>query len=301
MKVTLPTLLALAATVLLASCRAQEAASDHLVVCGDDQVIIVEPARTAGGKSRTVWQWKVEEATGHLPDYYRRLMVPLDECKPVADGTKLLLTSSGGGVLLLDTASKECLFYADVPMAHSAELLPGRKIAVALSLHPRGNSIEVYDANRPTRRLFRDSLYSGHGVVWMPRDKRLYALGHGELRSYKVKPLPSDSVTLVRDKTWALPSANGHELSPAGRHELIVSTEGHVYVFHTRRGTFTPFAPLADTKDVKSANYDPRTGRLAYTKAETSWWPHRVYLHEKDKQTAIPVDSFRVYKVRPLH
>ena len=55
-------------------------------------------------------------------------MIPLDECKSVDKDSKLLLTSSGGGALLLNKATKECLFYADVAMAHSAELLPGHKL-----------------------------------------------------------------------------------------------------------------------------------------------------------------------------
>lgn len=282
----------------LSSCRQQTAVISPLVVCGDDQVLIISPAHPDQEENRVIWQWKVAEAASQLPQKYQRLMIPLDECKSVDKDSKLLLTSSGGGALLLNKATKECLFYADVPMAHSAELLPGHKIAIALSTHPRGNSLELYDIRHPERRLFRDSLYSGHGVVWMAKEERLYALGHDELRSYKLELLPNDSATLHLDKAWTLPTPNGHELSQTDTHELLVSTYEHVYLFNTRKGTFSPFSPLANTKDVKSANFDKKANRLIYTKAETSWWTNRVYIHHKNKQSAIPVDSIHVYKVR---
>ena len=291
-------LLLLGAMAGLCGCQQQTNNRPHVVVCGDDQVLIIQPGLSDQEKSRVVWQWKVEEAKMQIPEKYVRLMIPLDECKPVDNASKLLLTSSGGGALLLDKTTKECLFYADVPMAHSAELLPEGKIAIALSTHPQGNSLEVYDINRPDQMLFRDSLYSGHGVVWMPQEKRLYALGFNELRAYEVHALPGDSVSLSLDKAWTLPSDNGHELSIINDHELLVSTYEHVYRFDTQSGSFAPFAPLADVKDVKSANYCETTGLLIYTKAETSWWTNHVYIQQKDETSVITIDSIHVYKAR---
>lgn len=146
-------LLLLGAMAGLCGCQQQTDNRPHVIVCGDDQVLIIQPGLSDQEENRVVWQWKVEEARMQIPEKYVRLMIPLDECKPVDNASKLLLTSSGGGALLLDKTTKECLFYADVPMAHSAELSPEGKIAIALSTHPHGNSLEVYDINRPDQML----------------------------------------------------------------------------------------------------------------------------------------------------
>lgn len=240
-------------------------AGENLLMCGDDRLMIIAPPGLVGDSAKVLWQWRVEEAANQLPEEYMKRMVPLDECKQVGDGSRILMTSSGGGVLLLDKETRRSLFYAHVPMAHSAELLPGEKIAVALSTHPRGNSLELYDINRPDRCLFRDSLYSGHGVVWMEAEQKLYALGYDELRAYSFDKRSGDSLSLTLMQAWDLPSEGGHDLISIGGNELLVSTHEHVYLFDTGKQAFTPFAPLADVENVKSANYDKEQDRLVYT------------------------------------
>lgn len=274
-------------------------AGEKLLMCGDDRLMIIAPPGLVDDSAKVLWQWRVEEAASQLPEEYMKLMIPLDECKQVGDGSRILMTSSGGGVLLLDKETRRSLFYAHVPMAHSAELLPGEKIAVALSTHPQGSSIELYDINRSDRCLFRDSLYSGHGVVWMEAEQKLYALGYDELRAYTFGKKSEDSLSLTLVQTWSLPSEGGHDLISIGGNELLVSTHEHVYLFDTGKQAFTPFAPLADVKNVKSANYDKGQDRLVYTKAEISWWTHHVYIREKGHESHFEVDSVRLYKVRP--
>ena len=65
-------------------------------------------------------------------------MRTIDECKVVDNNRKMLVTSSSGGCVLIDIATKEVLFYATARNAHSAELLPEGRIAVALSVHNSG-------------------------------------------------------------------------------------------------------------------------------------------------------------------
>ena len=71
-------------------------AQADLVACGDDKVVMIDSRRSTPSKAYITWTWKVEEA-GELPEAYRKIMVPLDECKPVLGGKQLLITSSGGG------------------------------------------------------------------------------------------------------------------------------------------------------------------------------------------------------------
>lgn len=272
-------------------------AQADLVACGGDKVVMIDSRRSLPSKAHITWTWKVEGAT-ELPEAYRKIMVPLDECKPVKGGKQLLITSSGGGVALLDIASKKVLFYAQSPMAHSAEMLPGGKIAVALSTHSKGNSLELYDSRKNAQCLFKDSLYSGHGVVWNERLQRLFALGFDELRLYRLADGNSAKPVLVLEKSWKLPGEGGHDLSAVDDNEMIVSTHHDVFVFDIKNEKFSVFEPLAGKHDIKSANYNRTTKRLVYTQAEQSWWTFNIY-SVKPTQT-IHIPDIKLYKVRML-
>ncbi|HMR81733.1 MAG TPA: DUF6528 family protein [Niabella sp.] len=271
------------------------AAQWDLIACGDDKVMLINTRKSVEGQAAIIWTWIAMEATD-LPLPYRQLMVPLDECKPIDNGKKLLLTSSGGGAVLLDIKTKKVLFYAKVPMAHSAEILPHGRIVVALSTHKAGNSIELYDITKPDRLLFKDSLYSGHGVVWDKASNRLFALGFDELRAYELKDWATETPGLLLVQSWKLPDEGGHDLSAIDNDELLVSTHHNVFIFNTRRGEFRVFDMLAGKEDIKSVNYNRKTRRLVYTQAEESWWTHHIYQKNPDKTIEIP--GVKLYKVR---
>lgn len=272
-------------------------AQSDLVACGGDKVVMIDSRRSTPDKAHITWTWKVGDAMD-LPEEYRKIMVPLDECKPVKGGRQLLITSSGGGVALLDVASKKVLFYAQSPMAHSAEMLPGGKVAVALSTHTMGNSIELYDSRKSAQRLFRDSLYSGHGVIWNEKLQRLFALGFSELRSYRLADWNSSKPLLVLEKSWKLPDEGGHDLSAVDDNTMVVSTHHNVFNFDIKKQQFTVFEPLAGKHDIKSANYNKVSQRLVYTQAEQSWWTFNIYSVNPGQIIHIP--DIKLYKVRML-
>ena len=265
--------------------------------CGDDRLGIIDLDRPDDQPVDLIWNWNIKEVLPQLPEGYDKYLYPLDECKFVDNNRKLLITSSGNAALLLDIATKQCLFYAKTPMAHSAEMLPGNLIAVALSTHPEGNSIELFDASQPEKVLFRDSLYSGHGVVWDAVRNQLYALGYSELRAYTLTKQPDGNPELTQLHTWIIPVTSGHDLVQINPDELLISGHEGVCRFNLNSQTFSPFEPLATTENVKSVNYNESTGRLLYTKAEKSWWTHHIYQENPDK--CFTIDSVRVYKVRP--
>lgn len=277
--------------VFLLSCSS---AKQRLVVCGDDKVWIIDPTKSEGENVKIDWQWTTSEATD-LPESYQKYLGTLDECKSVDNDTKLLITASSGGAILLDKETRKSLFYAKVPMAHSAEILPNNRIVVALSVHPKGNSIELYDIDAPEKCIFRDTLYSGHGTVWMPKQKRLFALGGHELRSYSLKNWDSEQPELYLEKSWNLPSSGGHDLSFMSDNELVVTETKNVWVFNIKEESFTPFQPMNEPH-VKSVNYNPKTRNLVYTKAEISWWTHNIYMQNPSKVFTIP--DINLYKVR---
>lgn len=289
-------LLLLQAPSLATTTNAPILKSGDLVVCGDDKVRIYDGHAARAGSTRVTWSWQVGEAKGQLPEAYFGMLRSLDDCKPVRGNTQLLITSSSGATLLLDIATKHVLFYAKTPMAHSADLLPGGRIVVANSTHVAGNRLELYDERIPERVLYEDTLYSGHGAVWVADRQELVALGFDSLLIYRLQDWDREHPRLEKVRAFPLPDEGGHELSPTSSDRLLVSTHHHVWLADIQTGKFTPFEPLKDHINIKSANYDAATHALVYTIAEESWWTHHVYGMNPDFRIEIP--DMRAYKVR---
>ena len=290
-----------AALISLTGCGSKEKAAwgDYVVACGDKDLYIIDAAASTKDSLHVLWHWNVDEAKGQIPDEDAFRARVLDDCKPVDGGKRLLLTSSSGETLLLDIASKAVIFYAKTPMSHSADMLPGERIAVANSTNPAGNSLEIYDVSKPGVVVWRDSLLSGHGAYWSQKHNCLYALGYKELRKYTLKDWDTPQPSLTLEKTYELPGAGGHDLTPSGEDALIITNGGGVYVFDIESGTFSPFAPLEGKRNVKSVNHNLATGRIVYTVGETSWWTNHIYLLNPDKTLSFD-PAFRLYKVRVL-
>ncbi len=267
----------------------------EIITCGDDQVIVVDYETSDTNNLNILWRWDASEATD-LPEIFQEYMRSTDDCKPVDDNKKILISSSGGGVVLVDMKTKQTLFYTHVPNAHSAEWLPDNRIVVALSTATGGNSIELYDVDNPDVVLFRDSLYSGHGVVWMSGSERLYALGYSELREYSLRNWDTEKPELHLGNSWKIPGPGGHDLISVSESRLILTSNDGVWNFDIPKEEFSPFAPLESVRNVKSVNYDEITQRLIYTKGEISWWTHHIYCRNPDKIIAVP--DIHVYKVR---
>jgi len=270
--------------------------SNDLVVCGDDKIQVYDGTAARRGEAILTWSWQANEAKGQLPEEYFGMLRSLDDCKPVRGNTQLLVTSSSGATLLLDVATKRILFYAKTPMAHSADLLPGGFVAVVNSTHTAGNSLELYDGRIPEKVLYKDTLYSGHGAVWVAEQQELFALGFDSLLVYRLQDVRTATPRLEKVRVFPLPDEGGHELSLTSSNQLLVSTHHHVWLMDMQTGRFTPFEPLKDHANIKSANYDAATGALVYTIAEESWWTHHVYGVNPDFRIEIP--DMRAYKVR---
>jgi hypothetical protein len=271
----------------------------ELVICGDDKILIIDEQASNGPDVKVNWSWQSSDVAQQIPEIYQSYLRSLDDCKPVDGGKNILATSSSGAILLIERATKKCLFYAHVPNAHSTDALPGGRIAVALSTNPNGNSINIYDRNQPDKVLFKDSLYSGHGAVWNEKRQRLYTLGYDNLREYSLVDWNTASPQLKLEKQWTIPGESGHELSFVSDDELLVSEHHGVHLFNITAETFTPFEPLKNAVDIKSVNYIKASGKLVYTQAEESWWTFNIYIKNPDKTIHIP--DIKMYKVRLLY
>jgi hypothetical protein len=269
--------------------------SSSIFICGDNLIRELKYSAQAGNP-RLVWQWRVEE-TIDLPAAYHRQFQSVDECKPSKDGKQLLITSSSlGAVLLLEKETKKALYYAKAPNAHSADFLPGNYIAVATSTATGGNSITLHHPHYPEKILFRDVLYSGHGVVWVAGSQKLYALAYSEIKQYSFSYDNPASPVLTLEKSWTLPEDDGHDLFKVSDNKFLVTTKANVWQFDVVTGTFKTFEPLKNMAKVKSVNYNESTRWLVYTKGETEWWTNNIYSQYPNKVINIP--GVKWYKAR---
>lgn len=288
-------LLIIAASFFAVAVQGQK--RSEIIVCGDDNVIVIDKKASEKNNVKIVWHWKASDVKD-LPAAFQKYMGTTDDCKPVDNNRKILITSSGGGVVLTDRKTKKSLFFAHVPNAHSAELLPGNIIVVALSTATGGNCLKLFDISKPEKALYSDSLYSGHGAVWIKERKSLFALGYNELRQYSLKNRESDKPGLMLEKSWKLPDDGGHDLSRVSEDKLLLTTTNNVWEFDIDKEQFSAFEMLKEVKNVKSVNYNESTGELVYTKGEISWWTHNIYMKNPDKTITLP--DINLYKVRVI-
>lgn len=268
-------------------------AEDELIVCGADEVYGLEVPPS--GEPRKAWGWKAKDAP-ELPELLRKQFGSTDECKPVAGG-RVLVTSSGGGVALVDRASMRATFWASVVNAHSAEVLPGNKVVVASSYGEGGNRLVLFDLAQPGKPLASEELHGAHGVAWDAEARLLWALGEIEIRAYVIQGLEGEAPALVKKLFYTLPNPGGHDLRPVPNSDsLVVTTGNHVWLFDRRRLVFAPCGGLSELAGVKGVDVHPKTGRLAFVKAEKSWWAERVLFRNPDGELALP--GQRIYKVR---
>lgn len=168
----------------------------ELIVCGDQHVIILDADQSTAEENVVIWRWH-PDSSDILPAAYKdQYLATIDDAKPVMAGSQIIISSSSGGVVLVERSTGEVLAYTTVGNAHSVEVLPNNRMVVAASTNPKGNRVAVFDRVPDAKPLFHDSLYSGHGVVWDDQRQLLYALGYAELRAYELVDWTTDQPAL---------------------------------------------------------------------------------------------------------
>lgn len=271
--------------------------SAKLIVCGWDEVFILDPDRPHKGK---LWSWRAEDRP-ELPASVAKLFATTDECKPVSRG-RLLIVSSGGGVALVRRSTGETLWWAPLPNAHTAEMLPGGRIVAAASTAEHGgNRFVLYDPALGQRELHSTPARSAHGLAWDQQRETLWGLSFGELHAYRLLDWKGSAPALSIRAAIDLPDQNGHDLSPVhGTPFLAFSTRGGCWHVDRDSMRFAAHPDLADIPHVKSIDVHPVTGRLAYIHAEDdNWWAHHLRFRHPD--AVLPLPGEHLYKARWLH
>lgn len=235
---------------------------------------------------RKVWAWKAAECAD-LPDPVRPLFATTDECKPFDHGQKVLITSSGGAVAYVDRVQDRVLFYGRAANAHSADILPGNRIAVAASHDPdgQGDRLILFDMNQPDQPLWSEPLSWGHGVYWDGRRQQLWALAAKEVRIYQLRDWNTTTPKLQLVSTVALPESCGHDMYPVpGTPSLSVTTSHGCWLIDRNTQELSTHPELAGRERVKCISQHPRTKQTVYVQAEgENWWAERLqFLHPED-------------------
>lgn len=266
----------------------------ELVVCGWDEVFILDPDRPEAGK---LWSWRAADRP-ELPASVAARFATTDECKPTPGG-RLLICSSGGAVAVVDRRTAETLWWAELPNAHSAEMLPGGRVVAAASVAEHGgNRFVLYDPAFGARQLDSTRAVSAHGLVWDDKRRILWGLCHGELHAYRLSDWEGTSPALSLQSDNELPDENGHDLRAVpGTSFLALSTGGGCWYFDRDSMRFSAHPDLADVPHVKSMDVHPATGRLAYIHAEDGqWWARHLRLMHPD--AVLPLPDEHLYKAR---
>ena len=249
---------------------------------------MTDPGKYGVGRLKTDWSCQAE---------MRVNFNSTDECKPVNGGTQILVTSSGGGVALVERATAAVVFYAYVPNAHSADMLPNNKIAVAASRHENGNRLLIYDLEKSDKELLSEPLESGHGIVWDQQRQLLWALGYDQLKAYQLVDWDTSEPSLLLYNSYNLPESGGHDLYPVPESaEMTVTTSNHCWVFNRDSGSFNLHPLLSDMQAVKAISINPVSQQLVYIKADTSWWSENLRFLNPNKSIYYKNEHF--YKAR---
>ena len=286
----------------------------ELIVCGDGKIYIIDAdiAIERGFTEAIKWEWDASEAA----DIVGGDMTRIDECKPVDNGTKILATSSRSWAVLIDIATKDILWWSySSKSAHSADLLPGGKIAVACSEGTEGskcNRIQIFNIGENDKEISYVPLESAHGVVYNPDTDRVYAVGGSVLNIYRLTDWQSDTPCLTLEEsinTSARVSAL-HDLTLVDAGTLLLAgKKAALYNLNTQ--SFTPLPHFNQSSGIKSVNYNPLTGDCWYTdatdeehKADYDWSTTTIFHtgnvagNVVDKTIAVP--DLNMYKVRVL-
>jgi hypothetical protein len=291
------TLIGVPLTLRHATAAGRQAGETELAVCGWDEVFILTLGDGRASSHRKVWSWRATEDSG-IPVELHALFRTTDDCKPVDGGRRILISSSGGAVALVDRATRRASFSARVTNAHSIEMLPGGRIAAAASVSTAGTGDRLLIFDVATgKELASDALRSAHGVVWDDARGVLWALGGDVLRAYNVSGA-GGTTRLERTHETPLPSEGGHDLvAIPGSSQLFLSTVRRCFAFDRERRQLSAHDVLGDHANIKSYNVHPRTGRVVYVQAESpNWWAERLQFQRPDGTLRLPGE--RLYKAR---
>ena len=276
-----------------------------LLLCGRHRLRVL---RIEGGEQEELFSYHLADAA-ELDAQQREWMAwyhSTDDAKPVCGG-RMLITSVGGCVAFLEPESRRLTVFAWANGAHSAEMVPGGLVAVAISNRTDrgtpedGHRVALYDPRRPFEELWQDAFRSAHGAVWDAERSLLWVVGYEELRTYRLCAGAPQSQCLVRDSCWRLPWTGGHDLQPVpGGRDLLLSVSAGALLFDRDTREFRAHPFLGSVPKIKSLSMHLRSRRLAVVQAEEQYGSYAGRVRLYDPPGEVVISGPPVYKARWL-
>ena len=251
----------------------------ELAVCGDNMIYLLRPEESCDFKSAVYWSLDVRTLSDQLGLDKSRCN-HMDECKVVENGSRLLATSSYGFAFLMDIATRKLIWCSNrCPNAHSAELLPNNRVAVATSSgeDAYNRKVLIYDLSRNHQEIFKYEVRSCHGLVWDSANEVLYASGlhetdnsRGAVFSFRLKNWESTSPSLELVNAAYAPagSKSVHDICLGGKDKLVAAGTSAWFI-NTGTGSFSEkITHFSQYSQIKSLNYNASTGECWYTCAD---------------------------------
>lgn len=282
----------------------------ELIFCGDNMIYIINAdlANETSYKDAILWSWDARTVAS-IVGLSESRMDHVDEAKLVDNDSKLLVTSSYNWTVVLDFKTKEVLFHSvQTPNAHSAELLPNNRLAVANSTGSgtNNNTVQIYDLANSNQVLYQSNLTSAHGVVWNEATQRLYAVGGNTLQIYKLKNWDQPNPMIELEKTVITPQGSLHDLTLVNPNTLCLAGR-KAYLYDIAENRFTEMTHFTSSTALKSVNFNDQTNEIWYTdstnpEGDHTWSTQTIrYVIGKDTPGTtrdIKVPDISMYKVR---
>ncbi|WP_433514858.1 DUF6528 family protein [Nonomuraea sp. CA-143628] len=308
------TALATAVLVVPGNVRATAAKPYGWVIMGDSkarQVVVMDSKYTTWNSTALKWKWKPSAKNGFPEaDACGKCTGAISEVRlrnggpGQVGGKSVVAVEDEGFIGVVSYPSGKRLWAinaggADV-MPHSAELLPGGNIAAVAS---KGGWLRVYTASQgPASKSYTEyPLPGGHGVLWDPARRLLWALGTHHLLSFEVGGTPAKPTLKEVSRTTLPGKHGGHDLWPvfSDQDRMWLTTNDTVFQYVKSTGTFVTMNEYS-VRLVKAIGDQPTTGQILRTRPKSgcpaTWCTDTVeFFNATD--TRVLADA-KIYKAR---
>ena len=242
-----------------------------------------------------LWKWNPEGDPNIPADRLKRFN-HIDETKVVNGGKQILVTSSTGGMALVDVATKQSVF-TGYPggSTHSADLLPDGTIITASST---GNFLMVFtrkDGEKTAHKTFKLTFADAHGVVWDKLLGLVWAVGKEAVICCRYNfDYENPQLTIVESFPLKPNPYWGHDLILLEKEHKLLMTGRNMLEFDTMTGQYKLFLKR---KSVKSISVHPETGEQLVQIPKENYWNDTVTLLNGDRKWTLPGNA-KIYKAR---
>ncbi len=242
-----------------------------------------------------LWKWNPEGDPNIPADRLKRFN-HIDETKVVNGGKQILVTSSTGGMALVDVETKQSVF-TGYPggSTHSADLLPDGTIITASST---GNFLMVFTRKgdeKTAHKTFKLTFADAHGVVWDKLLGLVWAVGKEAVICCRYNfDYENPQLTIVESFPLKPNPYWGHDLILLEKEHKLLMTGRNMLEFDTMTGQYKLFLKR---KSVKSISIHPETGEQLVQIPKENYWNDTVTLLNGDRKWTLPGNA-KIYKAR---